>query len=305
MLGKGGVGRSTIAAALGLLSARRGARTIVADLSGRGELPRLLGAAPSGRTGVELEVAPGLFTLQITAQQALEEYLHEQLPLRVLADVLGAARTLNYLAAATPGLRELLCVGKIWELALGTRIVADTEPYDLVIVDAPASGHSLGLFGAPETFARAARGGPIARQAGRISAALHDDTQTGILAVATPTDAAVSELLELRAALQHEFALELGAVIVNAMPQTRFDEGDRDLLRGVLEHDAVAPGLSRTAINRALVAEQDWREAAEQVRRLADQLPHTRRIEAGLIVGGSLSVEQIERLGAQLAGAAP
>jgi anion-transporting ArsA/GET3 family ATPase len=304
VLGKGGVGRSTVAAALGVLAASRGARTIVADLSGRGELPRLLGVTPGARADGEIEVTPGLFTLQITPQQSLEEYLHEQLPLRVLADVLGATRTLTYLAAATPGLRELLCVGKIWELAQPTRIVADTAPYDLVIVDAPASGHSLGLFAAPGTFTSAARGGPIARQAGVIDATLHDTTKTGILAVATPTEAAVNELLETRAALVAEFGLDLGAVVVNAMPPARFEQGDSEILRDMLARNALAPGAPRAAANCALAAEQDRREAARQVARLVDQLPKTPRIEAGQIRTGALGADQIALLSAQLAGVA-
>jgi anion-transporting ArsA/GET3 family ATPase len=300
VLGKGGVGRSTISAALGLAAARRGTRTIVAELSGRGELPRLFSATPSERSGAELQVAPGLFSLQITPPQALEEYLHEQLPLRVLADLLGATRTLTYLAAATPGLRELLCVGKIWELAQPTRLVPGTEPYDLVIVDAPASGHSLGLFAAPETFARAAQGGPIARQASRISETLHDATKTGIVAVATPDDAAVSELLQTQRSLTQEFALELDAVIVNAMPEARFEKGDGEALRAALEHEALAEPATRDAIAYAIAAEHDQRVAAEQVARLAHELAGTPLIEVARSLSAAIGVAEVTALSTQL-----
>ena len=83
LLGKGGVGRSTLAAALGVLAARRGLRAIVVEVSGRGDVPRLFGR--SGEIGVELELAPGLWTLDVDPRQALEEYLRDQLPLRLLA----------------------------------------------------------------------------------------------------------------------------------------------------------------------------------------------------------------------------
>ena len=85
LLGKGGVGRSTLAAALGLLAARQGRRAIVVEVSGRGDVPRLFGG--SAPAGVESEMAPGVWTLDVDPRQALEEYLHDQLPLRMLADV--------------------------------------------------------------------------------------------------------------------------------------------------------------------------------------------------------------------------
>src|SRR5271165_5796411 len=115
LLGKGGVGRSTLAAAFGLLAARQGRRAIVVEVSGRGDVPRLFGQRAA--SGVESELAPGVWTLDVDPRQALEEYLHDQLPLRMLADLIGSSTTFGIVAAATPGLREMLTIGKIWELA--------------------------------------------------------------------------------------------------------------------------------------------------------------------------------------------
>jgi anion-transporting ArsA/GET3 family ATPase len=199
LLGKGGVGRSTLAAALGVLAARQGRRTIVVEVSGRGDVPRLFAA--KARTGVESELAPGLWTLDVDPRQALEEYLHDQLPLRVIADVLGSSATFGIVAAATPGLREMLTIGKIWELSQPKRRVRGADPYDVVVVDAPATGHGLALLDAPRTFASAAAVGPIARQGRRIAATLRDRSLTALVAVATPERAAVDELIGLRRAL--------------------------------------------------------------------------------------------------------
>jgi anion-transporting ArsA/GET3 family ATPase len=99
LLGKGGVGRSTLAAAFGLLAARQGRRAIVVEVSGRGDVPRLFGR--SAAPGVESELAPGIWTLDVDPRQALEEYLHDQLPLRMLADVIGSSTTFGIVAAAT------------------------------------------------------------------------------------------------------------------------------------------------------------------------------------------------------------
>ena len=220
VLGKGGVGRSTVAAALGLLAAHRGRRAIVVEVAARGDVPRLFGrvCAP----GAESELAPGLWTLAVDPAQALEEYLRDQLPGRLLADLISSSGTAGYVAAATPGLRELLTVGKIWELAQEQRRPTDAQPYDVVIVDAPATGHGLALLEAPRTFSTAAQIGPIARQGAIIAETLRDRAMTAMAAVATPEQAALDELLVLRAALGGQ----LDAELVNGVAPARFSAED-------------------------------------------------------------------------------
>ena len=83
----------------------------------------------------------------------MEEYLADQLPVRALADLLVSSRAFTYLAAATPGMRELLTAGKVWELAQDRRRTPGAQPYDLVVVDAPATGHGVAVLAAPRTFA--------------------------------------------------------------------------------------------------------------------------------------------------------
>jgi anion-transporting ArsA/GET3 family ATPase len=118
--GKGGVGKSTVAAALGLAAARRGLRTIVAEVAARDDVSRAL-AGSGTRPFEERAVADNLFHISIDPERAMEEYLVDQLPVRALADVLTSSRLFTYLAAATPGMRELLTMGKVWELAQGRR----------------------------------------------------------------------------------------------------------------------------------------------------------------------------------------
>src|SRR4051794_20347870 len=178
--GRGGVGKSTVAAALGLAAARRGVRTIIAEVARRDDVSRVLGG-----TGVhEDELAPGLHHISIDPEEAMEEYLVDQLPSRALADVLLQSRGFSYFAAATPGLRELLTVGKVWELAQEDRRTPGASPYDLVVLDAPATGHGVAVLAAPRTFADAAVMGRIARQGRIIDAMLSDPAQTGVVAVA-------------------------------------------------------------------------------------------------------------------------
>jgi anion-transporting ArsA/GET3 family ATPase len=291
MLGKGGVGRSTIAAALGLLAARRGLRAVVVEVSGRGDVPRLFGR--SCADGVEIELAPGLWTLTVEPRQALAEYLRDQLPGRLLADMVGSRGAAGYVAAATPGLRELLTVGKIWELAQDQRRPAGTARYDVVIVDAPATGHGLALLEAPRTFAKAAQIGPIARQGTIIAATLDDRRQTAMAAVATPEQAAVDELLELRRRLGGR----LGAVLVNAVAPTRFSEHDARLLRAAYER--VMPRRTlRRALAAALAEEARCRDQRAQLARVAGA------VELPLIPVPEFSAVELETLADALAAVA-
>jgi anion-transporting ArsA/GET3 family ATPase len=138
--GKGGVGKSTVAVALGLLGARRGARTIVVELAGQGRVRSAFSRA--GETFAEIALAPGLWTISVEPEAAMEEYL--RLRTGPLGQALGASRIFQAFAMATPGMRELLTMGKVWELAQPQRRTDDAEPYDLVIVDSPAAGHGLG-----------------------------------------------------------------------------------------------------------------------------------------------------------------
>jgi anion-transporting ArsA/GET3 family ATPase len=216
--GKGGVGKSTIAAALGLAALRRGNRVVVAEVH--------------RRTDVEHAVTSrGVDHISIDPQDAMEEYLTDQLRVRALADVLVSSRAFTYFAAATPGMRELLTAGKVWELAQDERRSPGAEPYDLVVVDAPATGHGLAVLAAPRTFAQAARVGPIARQGGIIDATFSDARQTAVVAVTTPEELPVNETLALRDGLREQMGAELALVVVNGVRPDRFTSADAQALR--------------------------------------------------------------------------
>jgi anion-transporting ArsA/GET3 family ATPase len=219
--GKGGVGKTTVAAALGLVAARRGQRTIVAEVARRDDVSRALG----GEGIQEEELAPGLHHVSIDPERAMELYLTDQLP-SALAELLASSRTFTYMAAATPGMRELLTVGKVWELAQEDRRAPGARPYDLVVLDAPATGHGVAILSAPRTFARTARVGRIARQGRTIDAMVTDPARTGVIAVARPEEMPVTETLSLQDALRDEVGLEVGLVVANAVLPQRFSTAE-------------------------------------------------------------------------------
>jgi anion-transporting ArsA/GET3 family ATPase len=277
--GKGGVGKTAVAAALGTAAARAGRRTIVAEVARRDDVSRTLGGT----------LAPGLHEISVDPQEAMEEYLLDQLP-RAFAEVLIASRVFGHLAAATPGMRELLTVGKLWELAQDDRRTPGAEPYDLVVVDAPATGHGLALLDAPRTFAGVAAAGPVARQAGRIDATLTDTATTGVVAVATPEEMPVNEALELRERLGGRLDL----VVANAVRPERFSDADA---RRLCALDGDGDGASRVAA----AALADHARASAQRAQLARLAPDVELPFAPAPDGGA----DLPALAAALAAAAP
>ncbi len=290
--GKGGVGRSTVAAALGLVAARRGLRTVLAEVAGQERLSRALGgeaAAPSE----EIRLAPGLFTISIDPQHALEEYLRVQMPARAMAEVLSASRAFQYFAAATPGMRELLTMGKLWELAQVQRRTRGADPFDLTIVDAPATGHGLAILRAPGTFAQVARVGPIAHQAGAIHTAITDRSHTGVVAVAHAEEMPVTETLDLRDALRADPGVPLVRVFVNAVLPDRFSKRHATAIAGAL--DTAGTPAARAALRAALSGHARAGGQRDQVARLRERLD-TDPVLLPFVVGEDGEQQVFERL---------
>jgi anion-transporting ArsA/GET3 family ATPase len=263
--GKGGVGKSTVATALGLLAARRGLRTIVAELASQERIQRTFDR--DGARFREVELAPGLFTISIDPQHAMEEYL--RLKVGALGSALSASRLFHAFAMATPGMRELLSIGKVWELAQLQRHTRGAAPYDFVVVDAPATGHGVGILRTPRTFAEIARVGPIARRGQMIATTIANPEFTGIVAIATAEEMAVTETIALNAALAQD-GLALDLAVVNAFYPTRFDDDEADALAAAVpETDST---LARSALRAAVSEHARAGRQRDQEERLQDAL---------------------------------
>ena len=264
--GKGGVGKTTVARALGLLAARQGRRVILAEL-----------ATPGTGAGIaEVELAPGLYSITIDPQAAMEEYLR----VKAGAGVLSHSRLFAALAMATPGLRELLGMGKIWELAQFERRTRDGAVYDLVVVDAPATGHGVAALRTPRVFADTARVGPIAHQAATIAATIADRSFTAVLGVSLAEEMPVRETLALADSLAED-GLELDRVVLNARLGERFSERELELIRAATtraDAESASGGggaaalVDRAAVNAALAA------AASAAARTHSQQIHAARL---------------------------
>ena len=229
LAGKGGVGRSTVAAALALAGARRGLETIVVETAGRGDVARALGG-DAGDGLAEVELGPHLHHVAIARRPALEEYLRQQVPTRLPAAMLARSRAFELFVDAAPGMSDLLTIGKVWELGQRARRRRGARSYDLVVLDGPPSGQLVGLLAAPRMFASMARIGPVAHQANAVDEMIRSRSRVGVIAIATPEQMAVSETLELRTALAERFGLGIDALVVNRVFASRFSAADRRTL---------------------------------------------------------------------------
>ena len=218
--GKGGVGKTTVAISLGLKAAAAGRRTIVCEVSSQERTSRLFRRARVGFN--EVEMAENLWAISIDPDESMREYVLLQLKVRAMRDLLFRSRIFTYLAAATPGLKELVTIGKVWELAQPDRKVKTGRTYDLVIVDAPATGQGIGFLQTPRTFAGIARMGPIHAQARQLDALITDPERTGVAIVSLPEEMPVNESAALERDLRSEIGIQVDRVYMNGLYPERF-----------------------------------------------------------------------------------
>jgi anion-transporting ArsA/GET3 family ATPase len=246
--GKGGVGKTTVAAALGLAAARRGKRVVLCEVAGHDRLSPLV---------------PELTTVSVDPDEAKQEWLRYQLRSRTLASVLGGSRLFQYLTAAAPGLSELVTIGKVWDLAQLERRTGGTV-FDVAIVDAPATGHALAMLRSPSTFAAVARVGPVGRHAATIDRSLRDPEHTGVLTVALPEEMPVNETVEFERALERDLDMAIDAIVVNAVHPARFDAKEAR----AIEEAGGGGRVAKAALAAALSEHRRARAEHAQVRRL-------------------------------------
>jgi anion-transporting ArsA/GET3 family ATPase len=243
--GKGGVGKTTTAAALGLLAAQSGRRTLVVEFGAQARLSRLF-SRPAPETGEEGRLTERLSSISIDPDRALLEWI-QALGGRVSGRVLASSGTFQYFAAAAPGAREIVSMVKIWKLTEGRSGRARRGGHDLVILDAPATGHALGMLRSPDTFGKIARVGPIVRDTGHVRELLTDPARSAYVAVAQGTEMAVTETIELQAGLRDALGRDLEAVVVNGLLPRRFSAAEMESIEAVAARARTGRGNSASS----------------------------------------------------------
>lgn len=265
--GKGGTGKTTVAAALAQLAADRGKHVLACDIDAKGDLAALFEAAPTDFAG--REVAPGVVAMSMDTEASLREYLKLQLRFPVATRLGPLARALDFVAAAAPGVREILTVGKLcYEVR--------ERNYDLVVVDAASTGHIVSQLAAPQAINDLVKVGLIRSQTDWMLEILSDPKRTGLVAVTTPEEMPVNETLELAARIRTETTVELSAVVVNRVLPELFGLHEEEAFDQIYAHSVelskVLGGDAEPLLEGARLAVTLRRTRAGHLQRLRDGL---------------------------------
>ena len=269
--GKGGVGKTSVAAALAELAARRGKRTLVCEMDAKGALASAFDALPL--TFEPRRLAPNLYGMAMNTEDSLREYLRLFVKIPFIGKIGPLARTFDFVADAAPGVKEILAVGKLcYEVR--------EHHYDLVVVDAEATGHIVAQIGAPKVIRDLVQVGLVRDQTDWMLELLQEPSTTGVAIVTTPEEMPVSETITLLERLEPETGVAPSLVIANRALPTRFDDDERDVVSRLDEAHSVlvaAAGKGATAVVQAARINEARRRIGEghldRLRASIDGLP--------------------------------
>ena len=268
--GKGGVGKTTVAAGLALLAARDGKRTLVCEVDAKGSLAHAYGLEP---LSFKPRLAqPDLYAMAMNTEDSLREYVALQLRLPLLARIGPLARTLDFVATAAPGVKEILTVGKLcYEVR--------ERHYDLVVVDAVATGHIVGQLAAPQAITELVQVGLVRDQTRWMLDIMGDPACTGVLIATTGEEMPVNETIELAARVGRETSVDLAGVVVNRVLPELFGRGEQAVFEQLRSGPALTalrksagPGVG-DVLDAAELATNLRRGRATHLARLRDGLP--------------------------------
>lgn len=218
--GKGGVGKTAVACTVAEAARRAGKRVLLVETSVHEAVASRFERSPRPVGHAGRSLATGLHALRIDPHEALAEYIRLQIGLGAVTDRILRTEIFGQLLEAAPGWRELIVLGKIWHLEQRTE-PSGRPSWDLIVVDAPATGHGLTFLDVPRVVAQAVRAGPLARHAGWVEALVHDPERTLLLPVTLPEELPVRETIELVERARRQIRIAVDRIVVNQMPSER------------------------------------------------------------------------------------
>lgn len=272
--GKGGVGKSTVTAATAVLAAEQGKKVLLVEVDAKNNLTALFEHEPVGFE--PRQVYPGVFVMQMDTEASLREYLKVQARVPVFGRLGPLARAFDFVATAAPGVREILTVGKIcWDLRESIQGRAD---WDLIVVDAAATGHVISQLDAPRAIQELVAVGPIRNQTDWMVELLRDPALTALNVVTSPEEMPVNEAIELVAAAREQLDVPLGVVVVNRVLPEPFTRGDEEVFAALHEPASLAalregagPGIDQV-LDAARLAVSMRRSRAPHLAHLRDEV---------------------------------
>ena len=300
--GKGGTGKTTVAAALAWLASENGRKTLVCEVEPKGDLAAAYECGPTPFEGSK--VSARLTAMSMDTEASLREYLRTIVRVPVVGRIGPVARAFDFVATAAPGIKEILTIGKLcYEVRAGR--------YDLVVVDASATGHVVGQLAAPIGINELVKVGLVQSQTRWMLDILEDPSKTGAVIVATPEEMPVSEAIDLAGRLQQETPVHLAAVVANRVLPELFARGEEEIFealvtpvgRAELSRQSGAGqaelGAVLSAARLAVTIRRDGAGHLEQLRRAV--APDVPLLYLPYLFGRSYGLRAVRRVAARLA----
>jgi len=277
--GKGGVGRTTVAATLARVAAGAGKRVLIAEATTTDRLARMFGRSEPLASKITT-LAPGIDAVNVTPATSMQEYGVKILRSELVTRAVFENRAVRGLLSAIPGLDGYAILGKVW---WHTTETVDGRPrYDLVIFDGPASGHAGLMLRIPQAILNAMPMGPLARDARSMLELWHDPTRTALVIVTLAEDLPARETLELAAAARDQLALPLGPVVINALPTAALSAPALDAVMSRWQANTTGGGTNQATTYDLLATTLRLAASVRGQRRAADEVVQKLKHDLGL-----------------------
>lgn len=291
--GKGGVGKTTVCVALGLAAAAQNRRVLLVETSGAQRIPPLFGSSKGGYEAHAL--AENLWTLSITPEAAIEDYVVQQLRFRSLFQLVFRNRIVAPFVDAVPGLHDAVQLGKIFDLERATH-ANGTPQWDLLVVDAPATGHGLTMLGSARTMMELTQTGPMFEGVRQVQTLMADPKRVGLVLVSLPEAMPTQETIELYQQLNAEQRQQVAAIVLNSVYPAPLPSSEWTAALPLLQNNSPAVSEAKRLVEQwmqRVAQQQDARQA------LHNALPGP-HVELPRHVNGAPSLSDLQQMGETL-----
>jgi len=296
VVGKGGVGKTTVSAALGIAAKRLNKTVLMIEVGDADAIGQIFdrGTLPES----PMQIQPGLWGVRINARSVLQEYIKLHVNIPFIAARIVRSKIFDYIIAATPGLKEVMTLGQIWRWEQDKTF--DNVPhFDLIIVDAPATGHGVSLLMLPQTLINMLKMGPIVEQTRVVHNLLIDPVKTCITLVTIPEELPVNEALEFKTIASEKLEMPVQKTLINSVYPNNFSAADENKICANIKEIDEKEHLKKLKPMFELAASTIFRRKLQQTyidQMYAQKDEHETIIELPFVFSHRLSIRNIEPL---------